>query len=543
MKKKYRYMRRIKGILSGKMTALCLVILLGLTIGFVLVGPAAPVEAQNGHFVTIWVSNIVSGEGLNPEPETNKTGEGELDDYLLFNLSTDPSGRIDTNIGLPAIIGNFPESPTDPNYIHVTPISAGEFITLYWHWELPCWVGNDAQGDELSFDINYQITDPDVDIDLVLSGEGAAGWSVGDIKPCLNGTKAVTISFEPRTPPPTVTTTRVTAGRTCECNIDILDETYEVRIDCCNNTVTGTRLYLDPDRIHFLEIERGTALICGDCLECGNYPRWIVMSPLENPPPPPEGMVPIGPAYRLIGYSDEDMEDECSSVVFGKPVVLLLNYPSGELPGDTSAVVIAYYDEDLGEWVPLPGDIGGGRVAGVGDITAVLSHLSTFGVFARTSSPSAPSEPSPTPSTVAPPAPAGSAAHFVLSNLGVAPSYQLTSLGRFFTFVMRSGESVTVTAKVVNNGGQEGSYLADLMVNGETQATKEVFLAPGQSKEIIFDISGYKPGSYEVQIGTLRGEFRTFTWINWWLIAGVATAFGLLIWLAWYFGYRRRRYG
>jgi len=344
--------------------------------------------------------------------------------------------------------------------------------------------------------------------------------------------------------PPTPTTAFAGTTRTCECQINVLNEIYEVRIDCCNNTVTGTRLYLDPDEIHFLEIERGTALICGDCLECGNYPRWIVMSPLADPPPPPEGFIQIGPAYKLIGYSDEDMEDECTSVVFGKPVILLLNVDLDELdelPGDTSAVVIAYFDEKLGEWIELLGDPDTGRVAGAGDVTAVLNHLSTFGVFAKQVPPAAPEEPSPPPSTVTPPSPPSPPAHFVLSDLNIASDRQLTALGRYFAFVARNGESITVNTNVANDGGQEGSYTARLQIDGNTVATKDIALLPGQTQELIFTILDNEPGPHTVQVGELHGQFSTSVWVNWWLIAGIATAFGFLIWLAWYYVYRRRQ--
>ncbi|GAI80557.1 unnamed protein product, partial [marine sediment metagenome] len=60
-------------------------------------------------FVTIWVSDIVSSEGANPESETGDTSEpGELIDYLLFNLSSIPSNRLSTSLSLPTTLDNFP---------------------------------------------------------------------------------------------------------------------------------------------------------------------------------------------------------------------------------------------------------------------------------------------------------------------------------------------------------------------------------------------------------------------------------------------------
>jgi|GEM_PF-3157790 len=108
--------------------------------------------SRNG-FVTIWISDTVSGEGLNPESETGDTSEpGELDDHLLFNLSC--SG-LSTNLNLPVTIGNLPRSVSDPNYIKIIPLNAGDTVDLEWQWQLPPQTDNDVQGDSLSFTINY----------------------------------------------------------------------------------------------------------------------------------------------------------------------------------------------------------------------------------------------------------------------------------------------------------------------------------------------------------------------------------------------------
>lgn len=172
----------------------------------------APVQAQDEVVVNVWIGNIVSGEGLNPEPETDTEGEGELDDWMLFNLSTNPGGRLDTNIGLPGTqttINNFPQplppenpdTPLDP-FIHVTLNNINDSVDLTWEWELPCETGNVAQGDTLTFDIFYGIED-DENIDLVVTGEGVTGWNLEGIMPCSSGTKTVTLSLEAPPPPST----------------------------------------------------------------------------------------------------------------------------------------------------------------------------------------------------------------------------------------------------------------------------------------------------------------------------------------------------
>jgi hypothetical protein len=105
--------------------------------------------------VTIWLSDIVSTEGNNPESETGDTSEpGELDAYLVINLT---SSRLTTNITLPVALNQFPQSPSGPAYVKLSQIGAGESINVTWHWSLPPGANNDVQGDSVSFTINYVI--------------------------------------------------------------------------------------------------------------------------------------------------------------------------------------------------------------------------------------------------------------------------------------------------------------------------------------------------------------------------------------------------
>jgi len=528
------YIRHVRSIVPGRLNALNLRIFLGAAIGLALASPAVPAQAQaeldvssvtswtisgimpgdsgtetitlsnigdvNG-YVFIWVTNIVSGEGAQPESETGDTSEpGELLENLLFSISS-PSPAFSTDLVLPTTLDNFPSIGESIPYITINPlIAGGADVPVTWHWELPLATGNEVQGDCITFDINYGIID---------FGEST-------------------------------TTTFSGTTRTCECNINILGEVYEVRIDCCNNTVAGNRIYLDPDEINFLQVSRGTALICGECLDCGNYPRWIVMNTLADPPPPPEGMTQIGPTYEIIGYQDEDMEVLCPGVTFGKPVVLLLDYPTGDLPDDTAALLIHYYDYDLGQWIKLPQDTG--RIAEAGTITAMVSHLSVFGIFASQNPIESPPEPpSLPPETISPSPVQDGEAHFTLSNLNILPRQQIISLGKYFVFLVKSGENIIVSANLSNNGVQEGIYPAKLDIDGTTIAIKDISMKPGDRQEIIFDLDGYEAGYHVVNIGGLEGDFITTVWVNWWLIGGFAGLLGLIIVLAWYYGYYKKR--
>ena len=333
----------------------------------------------------------------------------------------------------------------------------------------------------------------------------------------------------------------VGGGAPCDFDVIMLDEVTTLRVSCCSDKTLKFYMPSDPDDVHFLVIELGTPVYCGDHPGCGNYPEVIVMTVVDNPPPPPDGMTIVGgKCYDFTGYWDTRMLEPCSQVTFGSPVTMILHYNPDDLPEGAFLPVVAYYDEDAGVWVILPRDTG--ITAGIGQANGVLNYLhSSFAVLAELP-PSPPPPPPPPPSvpSPAPPPPLSPEAHFVASDLAIMPSLEKIQWGAL-TFVVRSGGNVTVTANVGNDGGQEGSYVASLMLDGQVLGTQKVTLGPGQSQTVDFSIRDNEPGHYAVQIGGLSGEFQTTVWINWWLIGGLIAAFILLVWVAWYYGYYRRR--
>ncbi len=122
-------------------------------------------------FVTIWVSDIVSSEGLNPASETGNIAEpGELIDHLLLDVTAD---SLDTYINLPTRLSEFPQSYASGNSIEVIPVKSGDTVTIQWRWELPASTGNEAQGDIVSFTINYLLRECKItDVSGVTTGAG-----------------------------------------------------------------------------------------------------------------------------------------------------------------------------------------------------------------------------------------------------------------------------------------------------------------------------------------------------------------------------------
>jgi hypothetical protein len=105
--------------------------------------------------IIVWISDILNTEGANPESETGDPAEpGELGNYLFFIIL---SNKLSTNLVMPTTIENMPQSVSASSYLKITPLNAGETTSIDWQWQLPNEVGNDIQGDRLSFTINYTL--------------------------------------------------------------------------------------------------------------------------------------------------------------------------------------------------------------------------------------------------------------------------------------------------------------------------------------------------------------------------------------------------
>jgi hypothetical protein len=101
-------------------------------------------------------------------------------------------------------------------------------------------------------------------------------------------------------------------------------------------------------------------------------------------------------------------------------------------------------------------------------------------------------------------------AAFSVSNLHIEPSET------------KAGEKVTVSAEVKNTGGSEGSYTAELKVNGVTEDSQNLTIPAGASVGVTFSVSKDTPGVYQVTLGNLTAQFevtkttesvsRTATW-------------------------------
>ena len=284
----------------------------------------------------------------------------------------------------------------------------------------------------------------------------------------------------------------------------MLGKVTTVNITCGTySMVVGSYLISDPSNINFMELDSGIRVSCNrsGCPLCGRAPSVVVMSPSLNPPPAPENMEIIGQVYNFTGYFTSYYNYSsmcCDSVIFGDPIGVVLGYNPDDLPQATSGLAIAYYDYGQNSWINLPPNVG--RVAEIGEATALVNHFSTMAVLADLS---------PSPAT------------FATSELSIVPEQ------------VKPGGIVTITAYVTNDGGQEGSTVVELMVNGEVVDSQEVTLSTGQSQQVSFTFSGTDAGQYDVEIAGLSGEFTVlpgggFNWL--WIVIGIVVAGGLAAW-------------
>ena len=205
-------------------------------------------------------------------------------------------------------------------------------------------------------------------------------------------------------------------------------------------------------------------------LDKDGKPLSILTSAVEpSPPPPPKDAHIMGLAYDFGP----------DRATFDPPITLTFSYDPDALPEGVAEedLVLAYYDEGAGEWVEL--DCTVDTVNNI--ITASVPHFTTFAIIGTITPP-------------APPVPLAPAA-FTMMNLSVTPA------------AVGPGETVTITVLVANTGGEAGSYQVNLVINDLVEATIEVTVRAGLSKEVTFGVTKEEVGSYTVTVNGLSGSF------------------------------------
>ncbi len=86
-------------------------------------------------------------------------------------------------------------------------------------------------------------------------------------------------------------------------------------------------------------------------------------------------------------------------------------------------------------------------------------------------------------------------AAFQLSGLSIDPAKVTT------------GEGVWITAEVTNTGETDGIYEAELRIDNVSAVSNKVAVPAGGTQNLTFSVSWDTPGTYEVTLGELAGEF------------------------------------
>jgi len=95
-------------------------------------------------------------------------------------------------------------------------------------------------------------------------------------------------------------------------------------------------------------------------------------------------------------------------------------------------------------------------------------------------------------------------------------------------------ETITITIDVTNTGETEGTYTAELRINGVVEDTQSITLEGGESGQIVFSTSKDEAGDYTVEINGQSASFTVAQPVRLVLILGViggVILLGLLIYL------------
>jgi len=366
----------------------------------------------------------------------------------------------------------------------------------------PTFTGGDTNGDgkldlieTSTYTAQRTITQADID-----AGDDIVNWATVTCAEEVTDEDMATVTITRRPPPPTTCSCCYQCGLTVDWEGWITSEP----LYCSNDKLAVDLLGPSFDLSHNLFLVRGTHAPV--VYKTTHY--LIGVRELKEIPALPDNTE----AIVVFNITPANAE-------FDRDIFLTLGID--ELPENALNVTMAYYDDVNGVWALMESEAGG--PSGVAELTlsAPINHFSIFGVLA---------ELKPTP----PPPPA----HFVPSDLNIVPS--VDRIWEPITFVTKTGESVTITANVANDGGQKGTYTVELKLNGQTVNTKTVTLGAGQSKQVSFTVSGLDYGQYEVEVAGLSDEFIASRTIAWWLIILLTVALGLIIWgVVW--GRRRRK--
>ncbi len=277
-------------------------------------GPAAA-------YLKLWISDVV---------ETDHAGDGAaLSKYLRLALAAD---GLQTSLIFPTKIDLLPRYPSGGNQLTIGPLASGSSVVTHWNWEFldngnP---QNDAQGDGLSFTINY-----------LLAEVPPPGESFNFIIISMLGQETVAA---------------VNSTGVVQQSIDATDPQGLLRLSIPSGATILTRDGLAPSHLILVEADPSVAAA-------------------------PEGMTVAGPAYELKGY----LGDIITDVYISPQAGLSIGITSSDLPAGQEIAGL-YMLASPGNWSRLPGPAGAltswearGFIGGTGTYAALASPIGSGG--------------------------------------------------------------------------------------------------------------------------------------------------------------------
>jgi hypothetical protein len=290
-------------------------------------------------YLAVWIDGIIDTEGENPEAETGDTAEpGELSLYLTLNISGEDISpyAASPDFELPATLNEFPQSNISPLQLSDQPIEAGETIQIQWEWAIPPQTTNVIQGDCVSFNINYILTQSV----LVHKEPGGIFGSGG----------------------PTDSDEEVDEQDTIDNETDVFSDNHSV-----------TRTYYSPDG-RFIIIVPGEIKVISDGNE--KLVNVIITIPEYTSPIPPNCVL-LTPVYNVATFT---RKGPCELTLLDKPVIMIINYDCDKVPENSLSIYAARYKIDSG-WVKLTGVLEVDRAAG--KLIVETTEFSLIAVFAE----------------------------------------------------------------------------------------------------------------------------------------------------------------
>lgn len=222
--------------------------------------------------------------------------------------------------------------------------------------------------------------------------------------------------------------------------------------------------FVSEDEMLHIVIPEGTIVLDKD----GEPLISLELTINETPLPPPLEANIVGLPYDLGP----------DGTTFDQPITITCSYEPYEIPPEVAEedLVIACYDEEVGEWLVLPSVVDMVN----NTVTTLVDHLSTFIIMAPV--------PIPVPVPVLVPA------AFTPSSLSIFP------------LEANTGETVSISVLVTNTGEQEASYTVTLKINEMIEETRDITLAGGR-ETVTFTTVKTKAGTYSVDVNSLRGSF------------------------------------